>query len=139
MRDIQVSEEVWQAIAARGKFGETEDDVLRRVFNLPENPAKVVTKISGGLDKQRAYRRTQGPRRIKAINRMSTFIETDQLHVSFQDGASQSWKLPERSDKTAIRKVRDMAVAFAKANGATIGQVNAVKKALTDADYHLIK
>jgi len=35
MRTIEISDEVWQAIADRGKFGETEEDVLRRVFRLP--------------------------------------------------------------------------------------------------------
>lgn len=34
MRTIRISEEVWNAIAERGKFGESEDDVLRRVFNI---------------------------------------------------------------------------------------------------------
>jgi hypothetical protein len=33
-----VSDEVWQEIAKRGKFGETEDDVLRKVFKVPSNP-----------------------------------------------------------------------------------------------------
>jgi hypothetical protein len=30
--EVHSSEEVWQAIAERGKFHETEDDVLRRIF-----------------------------------------------------------------------------------------------------------
>ncbi len=34
MRNIRISEEVWKEIANRGKFGETEDDVLRRVFGI---------------------------------------------------------------------------------------------------------
>ena len=34
MRTIRISEKVWDEIAKRGKFGETPDDVLRRVFNL---------------------------------------------------------------------------------------------------------
>ena len=38
MPTIKVSDEVWEAIAERGKFGETEDDVLRRAFNLPPSP-----------------------------------------------------------------------------------------------------
>ena len=37
MRTIRISEEVWNEIAKRGKFGETPDDVLRRVFNLTIN------------------------------------------------------------------------------------------------------
>jgi hypothetical protein len=35
--------------------------------------------------------------------------------------------------------VRDAAVQFAEENGATVGQVFAVKKALTEAGYHLVK
>lgn len=35
MHNINVTAPVWQAIASRGKFGETEGDVLRRVFGLP--------------------------------------------------------------------------------------------------------
>ena len=40
MRHIKLSEEVWQKIAERGQFGETEDDVLRRVFDLPQLAAE---------------------------------------------------------------------------------------------------
>ena len=39
----------------------------------------------------------------------------------------------------AIRKVRTDAVDFAKDNGASDGQIAAVKKTLTDAGYHLTK
>ena len=38
-----------------------------------------------------------------------------------------------------IRKIRDEAVYFAKNNGATSGQINAVKKTLTEAGYHITK
>ena len=34
MISIDISKEVWDEIAKRGKFGETADDVLRRVFEL---------------------------------------------------------------------------------------------------------
>lgn len=138
MRNIRVSEEVWQAIATQGKFGETEDDVLRRVFKLPVT-AHEGAKTPTGLVEQRPDSVAYSPRRTRAKKRMSSFIDANQLHVSFQDGTSQSWMLPEPSDKLAIRTVRDNAVTFAKQNGATIGQVNAVKKTLTDSGYHLIK
>jgi len=36
---IEVSKAVWEAIATRGQFGETPDDVLRRVMELPEAEA----------------------------------------------------------------------------------------------------
>jgi len=41
MRKITVSEQLWQAIAAKGKFGETEEDVLRRMFHLPDAPQRL--------------------------------------------------------------------------------------------------
>jgi hypothetical protein len=47
--------------------------------------------------------------------------------------------LPDVTDKKGIRTVRDLAVEFARQNGASIGQENAVKKALTDAGYWLVK
>ena len=128
MRNIKISEEVWQAIAERGKFGETEDDVLRRVFNLPSN-SNFERKNFLGVS----------PRVIRAKRRMSSFVDENKLYVSFQGGPSNSWELPDPSDKSEIRKVRDSAVSFAKANGATIGQINAVKKALTEAGYYLTK
>lgn len=39
MRVIRISEEVWQAIAERGKFGETPNKVLERVFGLEKPEA----------------------------------------------------------------------------------------------------
>ena len=39
MRTIKISDQVWDAIAERGKFGETENDVLERVFAI--EPPKV--------------------------------------------------------------------------------------------------
>ena len=126
-----------QAIAAQGKFGETEDDVLRRVFNLPEHSGREEAHPPTELGNQQGRRRSYGPRKLKAERKMSSFLSATRLHVSFQDGASQSWLLPQRSDKREIRSVRDKAVAFAGANGATIGQVHAVMKALTNAGYYL--
>ena len=35
MMTIEISQPVWDAIATRGKFGESVDDVLRREFDLP--------------------------------------------------------------------------------------------------------
>ena len=76
-------------------------------------------------------------KRKKSTIRMTTRVEDSQLLVQFADGAREQWGLPDRSDNAAIRRVRDAAVAFAHGQGATLGQVNAVKKALTDAGYYL--
>ena len=46
---------------------------------------------------------------------------------------------PLKTDKPALVSVRTAAVAFAGEHGATLGQVNAVKKALTENGYHLMR
>jgi len=135
MRSILVSEPVWQAIASRGKFGETEDDVLRREFKLPPNSKEAIA--SDALSRSRNA--TGRPRGHFATRRMSAYVGSNQLHVSFQDGPSKSWPLPTKADKAAIRDVRDKAVAFALENDASIGQKYAVMKALTDSGFHLTK
>lgn len=123
MRTIRISEEVWDEIAKRGVFGETPDDVLRRVFKISERRV-------GGIN---------APRERFATNRMSSKVIEDKLVVTFQSGASRKWELPPRHDKASIRAIKSQATGFAKENNATIGQVNAVVKALTDAGYHLTK
>lgn len=139
MHSITVTEPVWKAIASRGKFGETEDDVLRRAFNLPavSSPNEDhETKQESGVS---TMRRASGPRRSLATDRMSSYLSANQLHVSFVSGPSTSWTLPSKTDKASLRAVREKAIAFAKKHGATLGQVNAVKKTLTDSGYHLTK
>ena len=121
MRTIRISEEVWNAIAERGRFGETPEDVLRRVFEIE------------------GRRSGNGRRRNFSKRRMTAKVAEEALFVGFQNGPSREWNLPARQDKMRIREVRDSAVEFAKMNGATLGQENAVKKALTDAGYHLTK
>ncbi len=75
-----------------------------------------------------------------ATKRMSSRVESGKLVVAFEDGARKERTLPKRSDKGSIRKIRDDAVSFALENGASDkGQTNAVRKALTNADYHLTK
>lgn len=139
MHTITITEPVWQAIASRGKFGETEDDVLRRVFGLPAVSSSIQvheTKQESGTS---TTRRASGPRRSLATDRMSSYLSANQLHVSFVSGPSSSWTLPSRTDKASLRTVREKAIAFAKKHGATLGQENAVKKTLTDAGFHLTK
>jgi hypothetical protein len=68
---------------------------------------------------------------------MSTKVDGDGLRIDFGGGVSSAWPLPDRNDKVAIRAVRDAAMGFARDNGATEGQQNAVRKALTNAGYYL--
>ena len=44
MRTVRISEEVWESIAQRGKFGKTVDDVLRRLLNLGPPNSEVQRK-----------------------------------------------------------------------------------------------
>ena len=130
MKRIVMSEDVWAEIARRGKFGETEDDVLRRVFNLSPVPAP--RRLTGGSPPGRGSLRY-------ASKVMRPRVQGGQLSVEFEDGMKHSWQLPSKNDKEAIRKVREAAVKFATQNGGTRGQAFAVMKALTEAGYHLTK
>lgn len=138
MKSISISDPVWEAIAGRGKFGETEDDVLRRVFGLPPNSAD--SSVTAAATKPvPVTRQSNGPRRSFATDKLSSYISGNELRVSFASGASKSWTLPAKKDKTALRTVRQAATSFAEKHGATIGQINAVRKTLTDSGYHLLK
>jgi negative regulator of replication initiation len=134
MKSISISQPVWDAIASRGKFGETEDDVLRRVFGLSPS-----TTVPPAPSPSHTVHQSNGPRRSLATDKLSSYISGNELRVSFASGASQSWKLPSKNDKSALRKVRDQATGFVEKHGATIGQINAVRKTLTDSGYHLLK
>ena len=134
MRTIRISEGVWQAIAERGRFGENEDDVLRRVFELPASVGD-----GGGGSSAHQKTRSRGRRRNLATRRLSAYVENRNLVLAFAGGPERRWQLSDTGDKTALKRVRMEAVEFAKEAGATLGQVNAVKKALTEAGYHLTK
>lgn len=134
MRMIRISDEVWQAIAERGKFGETENDVLERIFDIRKPP-----EVSLPIVSIPTLRRHPQKQHQFATTRMSAEVRGKNLFVSFENGASEAWILPDKSDKNTIRSVRDKAVDFAKQNGASFGQEQAVKKALTDAGYWLNK
>jgi hypothetical protein len=136
MRTIRVSDAVWEHIAQHGKFGEREDDVLRRLFGLAS--ASEATGWSSAAASMHEAR--SGERSRHARFRMHAAVHSGHLVVQFQGGKEERWKLPDKNDKPAIRRVRDEAVSFALAQGASDpGQTNAVRKALTDAGYHLMR
>ena len=131
MRTVRVSDGVWDEIAKRGKFGETVDDVLRRVFGIEGGGTH-----EGGQGPKASSGRKWGRKSTKT---MTPKLFDGKYHLSFIGGKSSSWPLPDRSDKAGIRKLIDDAVEFAKEEGATIGQIHAVRKALTEEGYHLTK
>lgn len=90
MRSISISQPVWDAIASRGKFGETEDDVLRRILGVPPRSASEPAPAV----QSRTTRQSNGQRRSFATDKLSSYISDNELRVSFASGASQSWKLP---------------------------------------------
>ncbi|NQV21594.1 MAG: hypothetical protein HQ511_09280, partial [Rhodospirillales bacterium] len=96
MKTIRISEEVWDVIAERGKFGETEDDVLRRVFKL--SPAETPVRRSRG-----GGRIGRGGVRY-STKRMSAKVENNLLVIRFEDGAGREWTAPNRGDKEEIRR-----------------------------------
>jgi negative regulator of replication initiation len=120
MKTIRISNEVWSAIAERGKFGETPDDVLRRVFGI------------NSVHKANERRRV-------ATRKLSVRVENGELLVAFADGPSRRWPLPHKDNKMEIRMVREKALAFAEQQGATEGQLKGVIKAMTSAGFYLIK
>jgi len=101
---------------------------------------KVNTQISKpeyqGVQKKKDTTKSRS-RRSFAGRRLSVRIEGNELYVAFQNGPSNRWILPERTDKVNIRRIQDEAVNFAARCGATKGQQDAVKKALTQAKYWL--
>lgn len=122
MRTIRISNEVWNEIAKRGKFGETPDDVLRRVFKISEEPSAEL----------KIFHRNR-----HATNRMTPEVTDGYLFIKFANGASNKWPLPSKEDKDAIRQVRDTAFEFARKNEATQGQLDAIVKTLNSAGYYL--
>lgn len=142
IRNIRISDEVWQEIAKRGKFGETEEDVLRRVFKLV--PAE--RGMPGALASHTSPSTRRGTRQRLATVRMHAGVHRsgpagkDQLLVSFEHGAERRWEMPDRADKAELRRIRQEAVEFALSEGASDpGQTNAVRKALTEGGYHLTR
>jgi hypothetical protein len=138
MRAIRISEEVWQAIADRGKFGETEDDVLRRVFEIPIGMGKDLGTMTTG-SRVTSYPSSSGRRERFAEQRMTPYLEGNKIHVEFEDGNHFERPLPERNDKAGIRELTHDADSWAKSHGATIGQRQYIRKVLTSNGFYITK
>ena len=61
------------------------------------------------------------------------------LHIEFARGIEQTFELPEMWDKGGISDLTANVMTFVKENDGSIGQINAARKALTDAGYHITK
>jgi hypothetical protein len=138
VRRIEVSQAVWDEIAKHGKFAETEDDVLRRLLKLPAATQSTRRQSSNSSNASRRSTGAQARERL-ATTRMSSYVQNGALVVEFAGGPRKSFSLPNREDKSSLRRKRDEAAEFARASGASYGQEMAVKKALTEAGYHLVK
>ena len=77
--------------------------------------------------------------RHRAIWTQRAYIQTDHLIVSYEGGPARQWLLPPKADHDAIKQLLDKALGFAKQNDASKGQLNAIRKALTDEGYYVRK
>ena len=77
--------------------------------------------------------------RHRAIWIQRAYIQTDHLIVSYEGGPARQWLLPPKDDHDAIKQLLDKALEFGKQNDASKGQLNAIRKALTDDGYYVRK
>jgi predicted CopG family antitoxin len=122
MRTINISDEVWNEIANKGKVGETLDDVLRRLLKV---------KVDRRTQMLVTMRKRYGNQRISAR------VESGKLIVHFENGPRKEWFLPPKTAKAALRTVTYQTIDFARHNGATEAQILAVRRSLSDAGYDL--
>ena len=165
MKTIRISEEVWAAMAVRGKFGETPNDVLRRVLISDTPSLERSDAPRDGHDRTPSRTNGSTPTGIQNSTSVGTMSDTpsviaarplgwkerraritltqrqdgNDLVFHFAGGAERRFPLPPRTDKTAIRRLRDEAILWARQNGATDGQQGAVMRALTSRGFHITK
>jgi hypothetical protein len=135
MKTIQISDETWAAIRARGKFGETtEDDVLRRIFKISTDNSQPNGSPANESSKQYGWKER------RAINRMRDETgKGNKLVLEFDHGPRFEKPLPDKKNHSAVRKVRNEALEFVRLNGGTKGQEHAAIKALTSRGYFVAK
>jgi len=156
MKTIRISDEVWNAIAGRGRFGENEDIVLRRVFELAPFQRKIATNEPTTAEtsstnpkfapptQQPAERemdstlsRTYRWKQRRTEVRMFQTVQDGKLVLEFEGGKRMEWQLPPKEDVAAIRRVRASAIQWVRENDGTDGQVGAAMRALTSRGYHV--
>jgi len=127
---ISISDDVWSAIEQHGKFGETPNDVVRRQFGIS-------SLNSGGRGRGGIGRRGRGNLKLGDKILREPRLENGRFFLQIADGPSKEWLLPAKTDKASIRRLRDDAVSWGRAQELTEGQINAIKKGLTKHGYHV--
>jgi hypothetical protein len=122
---------VWEHVAQKyGRFGDRWCDALRRGLGI-SIPRKTSAKA-----------RSTGPKRSGrnrfAEIRLDRKTTDKEIAFRFGDGPWKTWKLPTvKANTQEVRRIREEALEFGRANGATDGQLNAIGKAFSDAGYYL--
>jgi hypothetical protein len=136
MRTIKISEPVWAVIVENGKFGEQADDVLRRLLHVPADERNG-SVVAGSPADAAPTAHPYGWKQRRATVRMTQAVMDGKLRLRFDEGPTAEWSLPPKDDHSAIRKVRDEAIAFVRKSGGTKGQEHAAIRALTSRGYHV--
>jgi hypothetical protein len=140
MRTISISDTVHAFIEKHGKFPETYDDVLRRLFKLPSSDVpngREEFPVVAPPPKSSENNRT---RRNLSTREMKAWVEGTTLWVAFEHETPRRFELPsDKNDKNGIRQTRDSAVDWATTKDATDGQKNAIGKAISGAGYYLTR
>jgi hypothetical protein len=131
MKRENIDDDVWGHVAQKyGKFGDRWCDALRRGLGIPiprKTPAKAQSPGSEG-----------GGRNRFAEIRLDRKTTDEEIAFRFGDGPWKTWKLPiDKVNTQEVRRIREEALDFGRANGATDGQLNAIGKAFSDAGYYL--
>ena len=125
-----------------GRWGQSPDSVLCAALNIPKGKADSnggPRADSGITGAKRLYRKQTLKRAHSgfATNRLECRLNQGVLDLTFASGHNRRFTLPLRNDKNRIRRVLYEAKVWALEHGASEGQVNAIRKALTDNGYHL--
>jgi hypothetical protein len=68
---------------------------------------------------------------------MSARVTSERLFIEFEGVAPRPFVLPhDLSDKAALKRARADAHSYARVEGATQGQIDAITKALNEAGYY---
>jgi len=89
-------------------------------------------------DEDEAEEKPKRARTVKATKRMSARITNGVLSLQYGDSKPRKLKV-QNTDKNKLKATIKKAVTWAKDQGATPGQIQAVKKAFTSNGYHVTR